>query len=350
MELQILAMSEALEEPLQKYYTSFVKKEPGEKDKKRTLQLMLKQLLEFIHSRDDLFENCFIQVGSIADGTKAEAVDELDVLIPLRKDKLRVTPNDQSLNTFSIDEYVNGGWRCLSHDETISRLYELVTEYKEKYYKDDPSFAVRKKTVTAAALPLKIDWIKIDMVLCIKNPLQFSDVKWPFPKWLNGQSKWLTYQQQESVRQMGIDMTCHGILWRPSFSRIDAYLIGKIDAKVVIGKKAFKIFKFLNGYYWTVDQLCENYQGKSRPFLGSFMMKILYLHAREKYPESHHWDTLGRSFCNFLDVLNQCCNEKCLNHYYQTNNNLFEHVADKTFLWLQEKIRNILENLEEELS
>eukprot|EP00061_Rhincodon_typus_P010835 g35417.t1 len=141
MELQILAMSEALEEPLQKYYTSFVKKEPGEKDKKRTLQLMLKQLLEFIHSRDDLFENCFIQVGSIADGTKAEAVDELDVLIPLRKDKLRVTPNDQSLNTFSIDEYVNGGWRCLSHDETISRLYELVTEYKEKYYKDDPSFA-----------------------------------------------------------------------------------------------------------------------------------------------------------------------------------------------------------------
>ncbi|XP_060699946.1 protein mab-21-like 3 [Hemiscyllium ocellatum] len=350
MELRIHAMSEVLEEPLQKYYTDFVKMEPGEKVKKVTLQRMLKRLLEFIHSRDDLFADYFIQVGSIADGTKAEAVDELDVLIPLQKDKLRVTAVDQSLNLFSIDEYVGGDWRCLAHDETISRLYELVRDYKEKYYKNDPSFAVKKKTITATALPLKIDWIKIDLVLCIENALRFSNVEWPFPKWLNGQSKWLTYQQQESVRKMGIDMTCHGIHWRPSFSRIDAYLLGKIDSKGGYRKKAFKIFKSLNGYYWTKDQLCKDYQGKSQPFLGSFMTKILYLHAREKYPESQHWNSLGKSFCNFLDVLNQCCNEKCLDHYYQTNSNLFEYVAGETFLWLQENIRNILQNPEEELS
>ncbi|XP_072372284.1 cyclic GMP-AMP synthase-like [Scyliorhinus torazame] len=350
MELQIPAMSDLLEEPLQKYYTNYVKKESVQAIKKITLHLMLKNLLEFIHSKDDLFANDFIQVGSIADGTKAEAVDELDVLVPLRKDKLQVVADDGNLGTFSIDEHVNGTWRCFSHDETILKLFELVTEYKKKYYEDNPFFKVRKKKITAGALPLMIDWIKIDMVLCIEDALQFSDVKWPFPKWLNGQSKWLSCQQQEHVRRMGIDMTCHGIQWRPSFSKIDAFLLGKIDSKGGYRKKAFKILKSLNGYYWTVDQLCENYRGKSRPFLGSFMMKILYLHTREKYPEDQQWESLGKSFCNLLEVLNQCCNEKRLDHYYQADINLFDRVADKTFQWLQEKIHNILEDPEEELS
>ncbi|XP_078071557.1 protein mab-21-like 3 [Mustelus asterias] len=343
-------MNDLLEEPLQKYYANYVKKEPDEAVKKSTLQSMLKQLLEFIHSKDDLFANDFILVGSIADRTKAEAVDELDVLVPLRKDKLKVTPNDKNLEKFSIDERVNGTWSCFAHDGTILKLFELVIEYKQTYYKDNPFFKVRKKKITAAALPLMIDWIKIDMVLCIEDALQYSDVKWPFPKWLNGQSKWLSDQQQNDVRNMGIDMTCHGIQWRPSFSRIDAFLFGKIDINGGHRKKAFKILKSLNGYYWTVDQLCESYQGKSRPFLGSFMMKILYLHAREKYPEPQQWDSLGKSFCNLLDVLNQCCNEKRLDHYYQANINLFDCVADKTFQWLQEKICNVLEDPEEELS
>ncbi|XP_078420562.1 protein mab-21-like 3 isoform X1 [Cetorhinus maximus] len=343
-------MSDKLEEPLQKYYTNYVKKEPGEAEKKNTLQSILKKLLEFIHSKDDLFANYFIQVGSIADGTKAEAVDELDILVPLRKDKLQVIPDDKNLENFSVDEWVNGGWRCFSHDETISELLGLVIEYKDEHYKDDTFFKVRKKKTTAAALCLTIDWIKIDLVLCIENALHFSGEEWPFPKWLNGQSKWLSHQQQEHVRRMGIDMTCHGIQWRPSFSKIDAFLFGEVDGKGGYRKKAFKILKSLNGYYWTVDQLCEGYRGKSRPFLGSFMMKILYLHTREKYPEPHHWDSLGKSFRNFLDVLNQCCDEKRLDHYYQANINLFKYVADKTFIWLQEKIRKILEDPEEEIS
>ncbi|XP_067838266.1 protein mab-21-like 3 [Heptranchias perlo] len=342
-------MSGALEEHLREYYGKYVKKDPGEVDKKNTIQSVLKKLLEFIHSRDELFADYFIQVGSIADGTKAESVDELDVLVPLRKDKLQVIPVDSNLNIFTIDEYVGGSWRCLSHDETISKLFELVNEYKEIYYKDDLQFKVRKKKITAAALCLTIDWIKIDIVLCIESALWFSNMKWPYPSWLNGQSKWLNHEQQEYVKGMGIDMTCQGIHWRPSFSRIDAFLLGKIDSKGGNCKKAFKIFKSLNSYDWTVDQLCEGYLGKSRPFLGSFMMKFLYFHTREKYPEPQHWDSLAKSFCNFLDVLKHCCNEKRLDHYYQANVNLFERVADKTYLWLQEKIRNVLEDPETEL-
>uniref|UniRef100_UPI00398ECE4D protein mab-21-like 3 n=1 Tax=Pristiophorus japonicus TaxID=55135 RepID=UPI00398ECE4D len=275
---------------------------------------------------------------------------KLDVLVPLRKDRLQVIPVDNNLDMFTINEYVGGSWRCLSHDETILKLFGLINEYKETYHKDDPRFEVEKKKVTAAALPLRINWIKIDIVLCIENALQFCDVKWPFPSWLNGQAKWLSCADQEKVRNMGIDMTCCGILWRPSFSKIDAFLLGEIDSKGGYRKKAFKIFKSHNGYYWTVDQLCEDYRGKMRPFLGSFMMKFLYLHTREKYPEPQHWDSLGKSFCNFLDVLNHCCNEKRLDHYYQANINIFERVADKTFKWLQEKIRNILEDPETELS
>ncbi|XP_067885697.1 cyclic GMP-AMP synthase-like [Heterodontus francisci] len=349
MELQISAMSGPLEKPLQLYYREKVKKESGEVLTINTLQSMLKKLLEFIHSRDELFANYFIQVGSIADRTKAESVDELDVLVPLRKDKLQVIPVDQNLNMFTVNEYVNGSWRCFSHDETTLKLFHLINEYKKIYYKDDRGFTVEKKKITAAALPLTVNWRKIDIVLCIENALRFSEVKWPFPKWLNGQSKWLSSQQQEYVKNMGIDMTCQGIYWRPSFSRIDAFILGEIDSKGGYRKKAFKIFKSLNNYFWTVDQLCEGYQGKMRPFLGSFMMKILYLHTREKYPEPQHWDSLGKSFCNFLNVLNHCCNEKRLDHYYQAKINLFERVAVKTFQWLQEKIHNILDDPEGEL-
>ncbi|XP_032874626.1 uncharacterized protein LOC116971501 [Amblyraja radiata] len=203
--------------------------------------------------------------------------------------------------------------------------------------------------MSAAALPLMIDWIDIDMVICVENALSFSDVKWPFPSWLCGKSKWLSCEQQEQIRSIGIDMTCQGIYWRPSFSRIDAFVFGEIDGKGGYCKKAFKILKSLNSYYWTVDQLCSDYRGKTKPFLNSFFMKILYLHTREKYPEPHQWNTLSKSFCNFLDVLNDCCNQKCLYHYYHADVNLFERVADKTFQWLQGKIHNILEDPENEL-
>ncbi|XP_072923445.1 protein mab-21-like 3 [Hemitrygon akajei] len=349
MDLNVFARTERLEGPLQEYYRTNVKKESGKREVKNTLQSTIKDLLEFIHGRDKLFANNFIQVGSIADRTKAEALNELDVLVPLQKDKFRVAAIDEHLDAFEVDEYVGGSWRCLSHDETIMRLFNLVKEYKDIYYKDNHRFQVRKKKITASALPLMINWIDVDMVLCIENALSFSDVKWLYPSWFNGRSRWLSYEQQERVKSFGIDLTCQGIHWRPSFSRIDAFLFGEVDGKGGYRKKAFKIFKSLNNYYWTVDQLCEGYKGKPKPFLNSFFTKFLYLHTREKYPEPHHWDSLAKSFCNFLDVLNDCCNQKCLYHYYQANVNLFERVADKTFKWLQEKIHNILEDPENEI-
>ncbi|XP_078253178.1 uncharacterized protein LOC144592461 [Rhinoraja longicauda] len=349
MDPNIFARIDRLEKPLQEYYGRIIRKDSDKKEVKQALQSKLKKMLEFIHERDKLFANYFIQVGSVADGTKAEAINELDVLIPLQKDKLQVAPVDHHLDLFEVNEHVGGEWRRLSHDETIFRLFHLVKEYKDLYHKTDHGFQVNKKKMTASALPLMVDWIDIDLVLCVENALSFSNVKWPFPSWLCGKSKWLSYERQEQIKSIGIDMTCQGIHWRPSFSRNDAFVFGKIDGKGGYRKKAFKILKSLNSYYWTVDQLCSDYRGKSRPFLNSFFMKFLYLHTREKYPEPHQWNSLAKSFCNFLDVLNDCCNQKCLYHYYHADVNLFERVADKTFQWLQGKIHNILEDPENEL-